>query len=357
MTLCSSENLIFAALCIAWYLSSSFTNNFGKQLLNEFSYPVTLTWVQFGLVSLFCLVGSFLGLGRLMAPRLPVLWTIMPLAVFQIVSHILSSIAISRIPVSLAHTIKASSPLITVFAYSLGFGISYSYKVYVSLIPLTLGVMLVCLNEIKFQMTGVLCAFSATFVFVAQNIFSKKLFNQAGVGGARKESAAGIDPAAKPSKTKGVPKLDKINMLYLSSLIAFLLMTPFWLYVEGWALLQKDGPRPSSVVYLLFFANGATNFFQCLIAFWVLSLVSPITYSIASLVKRIFVILLSIVYFHDTVRFAQGCGIALTFLGLWMYDDAKREVAKGESKVAAIQRKEDDDELVLPLTTTDIRKS
>lgn len=200
--------------------------------------------------------------------------------------------------------------------------------------------MLVCLNEIKFQMLGFSCALAATFVFVMQNIYSKKLFNQ-----------ASSKNTIHSTKT---PKLDKLNMLFLSSLLAFVLMSPVWIYSEGWTLLVSDIPGPSYFIISLFFLNGVTNFSQSLIAFWVLSLVSPITYSIASLVKRIFVILLSIVYFKDTVRAAQGVGIALTFLGLYLYDDAKRDVARGDAKVAIIQERESE---TLPLTQNDLMKT
>jgi solute carrier family 35 protein E1 len=319
------ENFLFAGTCIIWYLASSFTNNFGKQIMNEFRFPVTLTFVQFGLVALLCLIGSPLGLGKLVLPTWRVLIHILPLAVFQVVSHILSSIAISRIPVSLVHTIKALSPLITVLAYTLGFRVKYGSKVYLSLIPLTLGVMLVCLNELKFQLFGFICALASTLVFVMQNIFSKKLFNQA--------ASKTVIPNSK------VPKLDKLNMLYTSSFVAFGLMSPIWMYSEGWTLIQPGAPRPSPGVLILFLLNGLTNFLQCLIAFWILSMVSPVTYSVASLFKRIFVIIVSILYFKDTFRVPQGFGVLLTFIGLWMYDDAKRDVAKADAKVAAIQEK------------------
>lgn len=60
---------------------------------------------------------------------------------------------------------------------------------------------------------------------------------------------------------------------------------------------------------------------------------SPVTYSIASLVKRIFVIVMSIIWFGQVVSFAQWIGILLTFVGLWMYQSAKRDVDRGESRI------------------------
>jgi solute carrier family 35 protein E1 len=48
----------------------------------------------------------------------------------------------------------------------------------------------------------------------------------------------------------------------------------------------------------------------------VLALVSPVTYSIAGLCKRIFVIVVAIVWFGQKVSFLQCTGIVLTFVGL-----------------------------------------
>jgi len=35
------------------YSCSSLTNNIGKQILTQFRYPLTLTFVQFGFISIF----------------------------------------------------------------------------------------------------------------------------------------------------------------------------------------------------------------------------------------------------------------------------------------------------------------
>ena len=75
------------------------------------------------------------------------------------------------------------------------------------------------------------------------------------------------------------------------------------------------------------------HFGQNWCAFTTLSLTSPVTYSIASLVKRIFVIVASILWFGQQVSFVQTIGILLTFIGLWMYQSAKQDVDRGESKI------------------------
>ena len=324
---------MFQSLCLIWYLSSALTNTSSKSILNAFPKPITLTIIQFAFVSGWCLF--FASLGRLFPPlqtsipalrngiRYPsreVITTTMPLALFQIGGHILSSTATEKIPVSLVHTIKGLSPLFTVLAYRFVFHIRYPTATYLSLIPLTFGVILACSVEFSGNLLGILCAFGGALIFVTQNIFSKKLFNEA----ARAEvDGHGMAPTQR--------KLDKLNLLCYCSGLAFVLTFPIWLWTDALPLYSAPlsltphtapSPSPTSSMYLPleFFFNGIFHFAQNMLAFILLSLVSPVTYSVASLIKRVFVIVIAIVWFGNSTTLLQAAGIALTFLGLYLYD-------------------------------------
>lgn len=93
-------------LCLAWYLSSAVTNNIGKQIMNQFRYPVTLTFIQFLFVSLFCFLSGTMGLTKIRSPTVGIMQMTAPLVGFQVVGHVFSSVAISRVPLSVVHTIK-----------------------------------------------------------------------------------------------------------------------------------------------------------------------------------------------------------------------------------------------------------
>jgi solute carrier family 35 protein E1 len=157
-----------------------------------------------------------------------------------------------------------------------------------------------------------------------QNIFSKKILF--------KESKLG---------DRNPNKLDKLNVLYYSSLLSFLLMVPLWLYYDGSALFfqgtdaeDNQVATPSNLELVFYFLlNGTMNFSQNWFAFTTLSLTSPVTYSILSLLKRIFVIVMSIIWFGQNISITQSIGILLTFFGLWMYQKAKSDVDKGETKI------------------------
>ncbi|KAI8969033.1 triose-phosphate transporter family-domain-containing protein [Mycotypha africana] len=313
-----SDNTKFLLCCFCWYLSSSLSSNTGKQIMNHFRYPVTLTYVQFIFVACWSAIAEkAVNMKNIRKPTKVIIQTIIPLSIFMIVGHVFSSISISRIPVSLVHTIKALAPLFTVLFYRFIFKVHYSSKVYTALIPLTTGVILACSFTFSNNLIGLLCALASCLIFVLQNIFSKKLLF--------KESKKG---SSNPNK------LDKMNMMFYSAFIAFVLMTPMWFYYDGFHILFNQANRDISRTKLLYYflLNGTTHFAQNWFAFTTLSMSSPVTYSIASLVKRIFVIVMSIIWFGQQVSLIQSLGIILTFVGLWMYQSAKREVDQGESK-------------------------
>ncbi|KAF8323505.1 triose-phosphate transporter family-domain-containing protein [Cantharellus anzutake] len=345
----SYSTLRFVFMCLLWYMSSAMSSNTGKVILNHFRFPITLTIIQFAFVSgLSALVchPSF-NISTLRRPTKAILWNTVPMAVFQVGGHMFSSVAISRIPVSTVHTIKALSPLFTVAAYAALFGVKYSPATYISLLPLTAGVMLACSFDVSAaDFIGLVSAFGSAIVFVSSNIFFKKVMPSSGSG----------------SGTAPPHKLDKINLLLYSSGIAFLLMIPVWVSSDFGPLMSlwsTTGVRDSrsiansgKIVILNFFLNGVVHWGQNLIAFAVLSSTSPVTYSIASLIKRIAVICIAIIWFNQHIHPVQGIGIILAFVGLWMYNNAKGDVEKGESKVRRIEAKA---QILLPVSQQDAR--
>ncbi|KAK9313772.1 triose-phosphate transporter family-domain-containing protein [Lipomyces starkeyi] len=311
-------------LSLSWYWSSAVSNTLTKSILNAFPYPVTLTVLQFAFVVFWAVTISsltrskFPGVDRLVPqahtgitrPTKQIVLTVAPMAVFQLSGHIFSHIATSRIPVTVVHTIKGLSPLFTVIAYRFLFGVHYSIYTYISLIPLTLGVMLACSFEFHGHLLGVLSALFAAIIFVSQNMFSKKLLTNS--------------PTSDMEPKK---KLDKINLLCYCSGLALIFTSPLWFYYEGAGLLREyiatgtlpilaediEKAMPIRTLMILFFLNGTVHFGQNFLAFQILGLVSPVTYSIASLFKRVFVIIVAIIWFGQELTSLQNWGIALTY--------------------------------------------
>jgi solute carrier family 35, member E1 len=204
--------------------------------------------------------------------------------------------------------------------------------------------MLACSFDVSASnAVGLLCAFGSAIVFVSSNIFFKKIM-----------------PTGSSASHH---KLDKLNLLFYSSSMAFLLMIPIWA-VTDLPLLMATEAEPGhiahpahghvsthSVTYYTVL-NGTVHFAQNIIAFIILASVSPVTYSIASLFKRVAVICIALVWFNQHVHPLQGVGIGLTFLGLWMYNNAKGDIARGETRRRGVEAAR---EGALPLTRLEER--
>lgn len=228
----------------------------------------------------------------------------------------------------------------------------YTPKTYISLLPLTLGVMLACSFDMSASnLIGLACAFGSALVFVSSNIFFKKIMPSTGSTSSSSGHGSGH-------------KLDKLNLLFYSSSMAFLLMIPIWLCTDLPVFLAASSDpthvaHPSHAreathgVPLYLFMNGTVHFGQNIIAFIILASVSPVTYSIASLFKRVAVICIALVWFSQSLNVVQMLGIGLTFFGLWLYHGAKGDVARGEAARRGVEARRDG---ALPTTRTEERE-
>lgn len=78
----------------------------------------------------------------------------------------------------------------------------------------------------------------------------------------------------------------------------------------------------------MLFADGVLNWLQNIIAFSVLSLVTPLTYAVASASKRIFVIAVSLLILGNPVTWVNCVGMTLAIVGVLCYNRAK-QITKG----------------------------
>ncbi|KAJ8891288.1 hypothetical protein PR048_010804 [Dryococelus australis] len=311
-------------LCLLWYIISSSNNVIGKMLLNEFPYPMTVTMVQ--LTSITVYSGPFFnlwGIRRFAAFS----WNyyfkiIVPLALGKFFTSVFSHVSIWKVPVSYAHTVKATMPFFTVILSRIILREKQTCGVYVALVPIISGVAVATVTELSFDMLGLVSALVATMGFSLQNIFSKKVLHDTGV--------------------------HHLRLLHILGRLAFFMFLPVWLLLDFRQLLQQPSlfSNGDYRVVALLFTDGVLNWLQNIVAFSVLSLVTPLTYAVASASKRIVVIAVSLFILGNPVTLTNVCGMLLAIFGVLMYNKAKYDA-----------REQQKHQLILPYSSQPSRKS
>ncbi|KAG5876678.1 hypothetical protein JTB14_023433 [Gonioctena quinquepunctata] len=104
-------------------------------------------------------------------------------------------------------------------------------------------------------------------------------------------------------------------------------------------LADKPVSYQNYKVGALLLTDGVLNWFQNIIAFSVLSLVTPLTYAVANASKRLFVIAVSLFFLGNPVTSTNVFGMFLAILGVLCYNKAKYD-----------QKQEENKETILPYT-------
>ncbi|GBP93748.1 Solute carrier family 35 member E1 homolog [Eumeta japonica] len=291
------EHATIVALCVLWYAASSASNVVGKVVLSELPLPLTLSLVQ--LVSAAVLSAACLDAFRIPRPHLPRrYWRVLiPLAIAKLLTTAASQVSIWKVPVSYAHTVKATTPLWTAALSWALLGERPSSGVLLALALIVCGVCVASLTELQFDMLGMGAALTAAVLISLQHIYSKQVMREW--------------------------SLHPLRLLErVSGGAALVLLAPVWAWMEGGAALEGVQTAGARIAALLA-ADGTLAYIQAVLAFSVLWRVSPLTYAVASAAKRVAVVAASVVVLRNPVSAANGAGMALAALGVLVYNRAK----------------------------------
>merc|ERR1712141_29479 len=237
-------------------------------------------------------------------PMLKFYLMLVPLGIGKLLVSTSSHMSIWSVPVSYAHTVKAMMPIFTVLISRLIFHETQSLMVYLSLVPIISGVAIATVTEVSFELFGMVMALLCTMVFALQNVYTKRAIKDL--------------------------RLNHLHLLTRLAHIAFVIAVPLWLVTDA-PQIANNTHLASQEAFVWFIAklalSGFINFSQNIMAFSVLNLLSPLSYSVTTATKRIVIIAVSILTLKNPVTMLNVTGMVMAVVGVFLYNRTKQIAA------------------------------
>ncbi|KAG0492507.1 hypothetical protein HPP92_005905 [Vanilla planifolia] len=285
-----------------WWALNVVFNIYNKKVLNAFPYPWLTSTLSLACGSLMMLISWSSRIAE--APKTDFdFWkALFPVAVAHTIGHVAATVSMSKVAVSFTHIIKSGEPAFSVLVSRFLLGETFPASVYLSLVPIIGGCALAAVTELNFNMTGFMGAMISNIAFVFRNIFSKR--------GMKGTSVSGM------------------NYYACLSMMSLLILTPFAIAVEGPQMWVAGWHEAISQIgpHFIWWIAAQSIFYHLYnqVSYMSLDEISPLTFSIGNTMKRISVIVSSIIIFHTPVQPINALGAAIAILGTFLYSQAKR---------------------------------
>mmetsp|Transcript_11855 Transcript_11855/g.21644 ORF Transcript_11855/g.21644 Transcript_11855/m.21644 type:complete len:436 (+) Transcript_11855:102-1409(+) len=298
-----------------WYFFNVQYNIQNKLLLKAFDASMAVSWIQ--MAAGIPIAGLMWLTGILKRPKVSTadLAKLAPVGAAFAGGQVATVASLGAVAVSFTHVVKALEPAVNAIASAFVLGQVFHPLVYASLLPVFAGVALASASELSFTLFGFATAMASNFFFVTRNVLATKF--------------GGVGEMGDDATTR------KTNQLAVLTAVASVVLLPLALFAPGgllsipaaWSKALKAGVTSNKIIYLL--ASSGFHFFMYqMSSFWVLSCVPPITHSVLNTLKRVVIIVMSIIVFRTPVT-AQGlAGTATAIGGVLLYSLTKAHFSK-----------------------------
>ncbi|VDN10271.1 unnamed protein product [Dibothriocephalus latus] len=201
-----------------------------------------------------------------------------------------------------AHMVKSTMPVFVVL-YSFVLGQKFPCKTYVALSMIITGVAITSHGEASFNGLGFAAAIGSTMAGAAYGFIMKEVMI--------------------------LTKLHEFQLLRLVSGLSLILLLPVWLIVDFRQIfLSTDDPLPNAAaaaaattkILCLLLADGLSRYLQNSLGVMLLARLTPLGYSVGNVLKRLFSILSSLLFFATPITLLHVVGISTAMLGLLAYN-------------------------------------
>lgn len=294
-----------------WYFQNIVFNIYNKKALNIFPFPWLLASFQLFAGSVWMLILWSLKLQPCPKVSKPFIVALLGPALFHTIGHISACVSFSKVAVSFTHVIKSSEPVFSV-VFSSFLGDTYPLQVWLSILPIVMGCSLAAVTEVSFNFQGLWGALISNVGFVLRNIYSKR-------------------------SLQSFKKVDGLNLYGWISIISLFYLFPVAVFVEGSQWVQGYHRAIASVgkpstFYLWVLLSGVFYHLYNQSSYQALDEISPLTFSVGNTMKRVVVIISTVLVFRNPVRPLNALGSAVAIFGTFLYSQATAKKKKEPEK-------------------------
>ncbi|KAG6746022.1 hypothetical protein POTOM_050534 [Populus tomentosa] len=272
-------------------------------VLKVFPNPVTVTAVQFAVGTVLVIFMWTFNLYKKPKISGAQLAMILPLAVVHTLGNLFTNMSLGKVAVSFTHTIKAMEPFFSVVLSAMFLGEMPTLWVVGSLLPIVGGVALASVTEASFNWAGFWSAMASNLTNQSRNVLSKKVM------------------------VKNEESMDNITLFSIITIMSLVLLAPVTIFMEGVkftpAYLQSAGLNVKQVYTRSLIAALCFHAYQQ-VSYMILQRVSPVTHSVGNCVKRVVVIVSSVIFFKTPVSPINSLGTGVALAGVFLYSRVKR---------------------------------
>mmetsp|Transcript_16835 Transcript_16835/g.34074 ORF Transcript_16835/g.34074 Transcript_16835/m.34074 type:complete len:364 (+) Transcript_16835:71-1162(+) len=288
------RHVVTVALLVCWYLTAILANITNKTIMSRYNHPSFLVLLQ--ILANLLLNSAYLaryepkGAITRLKRAAPLCF---PCAVTLVVSRTLTYFSFSKVPASLTQTVKASTPVFAVVVAYLLNGRRTNFKTLLTLVPIIVGVALSAVTELKFEIAGFVSAVLAAFISTLQSFATKNFL---------RETGASASPMV-------------FNLVV--SIMASVVLLPVNVF-QMWKHTEGDAPLDGTLA-LFFLASVMTNWLQTVCSIFVLKRLSILSHQVTSVLRRLVIIVSSLIYFQNEVTHLKILGIVTAIGGFAWY--------------------------------------
>eukprot|EP00922_Rhytidocystis_sp_ex-Travisia-forbesii_P008341 GHVS01012269.1.p1 GENE.GHVS01012269.1~~GHVS01012269.1.p1 ORF type:complete len:388 (+),score=60.74 GHVS01012269.1:93-1256(+) len=322
------ETAKIGGLLTLWYAFNVLYNIDNKLALNMMPLPWTVSCIQLFTGWLFF---GFLWITGLRARPSCHSWEvfamkIVPQGICHLFVHIGAVISMKAGAVSFTHIVKAAEPVLTAGLSGVMLKQFFAWQTYLSLMPVVLGVAIASATELSFTWMAFWCAMLSNLGSSLRSILAKQTM--------------------KDKKDVG-ENLTSENIYSLLTIVASLVCLPLAVIMEGsvfsstWSAVTVGTPivvdevtgvvleeallpayTTGAVIYRIVM-SGMWYYFYNEVAFIALERIHQLTHAVANTLKRVVIIVATVIVFRNPVTLLGAIGSAVAIGGTLLYSLAK----------------------------------